>query len=214
LATELVCWYCAQAHKAGLQHSFEATQLPLDQLKHNVKTAIQQYRLLKKDPNRRDTWLGQLIDAQAQATGKKRKQLWQQIQSQEWIKLMVQQVKFALGKVTQHRPLAIVNEPTPTNTRRDCTTWSALKTACLAEAGRWFTQANQTPCFKSPIWEIFGELGVRCKAFDQILDGTFTIPSSCDQFTKKVLEHLKRPSMVRPIPQPSLAEYMCGWRQS
>jgi len=82
------------------------------------------------------------------------------------------------------------------------------------EAGWRFTQANQTPCFKSPIWEIFGELGVRCKAFDQILDGTFTIPSSCDHFTKKVLEHLKCPSMVRPIPQPSLAEYIRRWHQS
>jgi len=46
-----------------------------------------QYHRLKKDPNSRDTWLGQLIEAQAQATGRKKKLLWKQIQSREHIRL-------------------------------------------------------------------------------------------------------------------------------
>ena len=100
------------------------------------------------------------------------------------------------------------------DTRHDCTTRPTLELACLAEAGRRFTQANTTPCFQPPIWEIFGALGVRCQAFDQVLEGTFTPPSNCDPFTKKVLEHLKRPPMVRTITQPSLSEYIYGWQRS
>jgi len=97
------------------------------------------------------------LPPQAQATRQKTKRLWQQIWSCECIKLTAKQVKIALGKVTTHRPLAIVSEPTTTGTQRDCTTRSALENACLAEAGRRFTQANNTPCFKSPLWEICGE---------------------------------------------------------
>jgi len=127
---------------------------------------------------------------------------------------MAKQVKFALGKATGHQPLAMVNELTTGNIRRDCTTRPTLELACLAEAGRHFTQANTTPCFQMPIWEIFGALGVWCRAFDQVLEGTFTPPSECDPFTKKVLEHLKRPLIIHPIPQPSLSEYIYGWQRS
>jgi len=41
-----------QGKKAGIQHSFEATQLPLEQLQKNVMVATRQYRQLKKDPDR------------------------------------------------------------------------------------------------------------------------------------------------------------------
>jgi len=66
----------SRARKAGIQHSFEATQLPLEQLQRNVTMATRQYRQLKKDPDHRDTWLGQIIKAQVQAMGKNRKWLW------------------------------------------------------------------------------------------------------------------------------------------
>jgi len=108
----------------------------------------------------------------------------------------------------------MVNKPTADDTRRDCNTRPTLELACLAEAGRRFTQANTTPCFQPPIWGIFGDLGVQCQAFDQVLEGTFTPPSTCDPFMKKVLEHLKRPSQVQQITQPSLSEYIYGWQRS
>jgi len=132
-----------------------------------------------------------MIDAQAQATGRPTKRLWKQIRSREHIQLTTKQVKLALGKVTTHRPLAIVSEPVATGPRRDCRTRQELEQACLTEAGRCFTQANRTPCFQTPIWEIFGDLVVNRKAFDQVLDGTFEPLPSCDSFTKKVLVHLR-----------------------
>jgi len=138
----------SQAHKAGLQHSLVAIHLPMETLQNNVAKATRQYRHTKKDSNRRNTWLGQMIEAQAQATGKTSKRLWQQIRHRERIKLTAKQVKLALGKITTHRLLAIVSKPMITGPWRECTTHSALDQACLAEAGRRFTQANHTPCFQ------------------------------------------------------------------
>jgi len=102
--------------------------------------------------------------------------LWKQVRSHERAKLTAHQVKIALEKETTHRPLAVVSEPVTGSMRRDCTTKQDLETACLAEAGRRFTQANQTPCFQSPIWEIFGEVGISQHEFDQVLEGTFEPP--------------------------------------
>jgi len=70
-----------RAHKAGFEHSLEALQLPMETLQEKVAKAARQYRQLKKDPNQWDTWLGQIIEAQAQATGQKTKKLWQQVWS-------------------------------------------------------------------------------------------------------------------------------------
>jgi len=105
----------------------------------------------------------------------------------------------------------MVSEPVTVSSWRDCTTKHALETACLAEAGWQFTQANQTPCFQSLIWEIFGEMGICRLAFNQVLEGTFEPPDSCDQYTKKVFAHLKWPESVRQIDSPSLAEYIYSW---
>jgi len=103
---------------------------------------------------------------------------------------MAQQVKFALGKLTIHWPLAIMSKPTDRDSRQECMTKQVLEHACLAEAGRWFTQANQTPCFMTPLREIFGELGVRCQVFDAVLEGTFIPPEDCDPYAKKFLYQL------------------------
>ncbi len=107
-----------------------------------------------------------------------------------------------------------MSEPVETGHRRDCRTRQALEQACLDEAGRRFTQANLTPCFQTPIWEIFGDLGVTRKAFDQVLDGTFVPPASCDSFTQKVLAHLRRPATVCSTQAPSIEEYISGWKRA
>jgi len=102
----------------------------------------------------------------------------------------------------------------PTGLQRECITCSDLEQACLAEAGRRSTQANHTPCFQSPLWEIFGKIGVNQKEFDQVLVGNFEPTQSCDPFTKKVLAHLKRPVTVRPTKAPELDEYIYGWKRA
>ncbi len=69
----------SRARKAGFTHTLETIHLPMATIQNNIAKALRQYRQIKKDSDRRDTWLGQMIDAQAQATGQPRKQLWKQI---------------------------------------------------------------------------------------------------------------------------------------
>ncbi len=92
----------SRARKAGLQHLLMAIHLPMEILQNNVAKATRQYRHSKRDQDRRDTWLGQMIEAQAQATGRTTKGLWKQIRRRERIKLTAKQVKTALGKITIH----------------------------------------------------------------------------------------------------------------
>jgi len=127
---------------------------------------------------------------------------------------MARQVKFALSKLTSHQPLAIVSEPAVENTCQECMAKQALEWACLAEVGHWFTQANQTPCFQPPLWEIFGTLGIHQQAFDKVLDGTFLLQDTCNQYTKKVLQHLWQPLDVPEISLPTLEEYIYRWRHA
>jgi len=204
----------SRARKAGIHHLLENIHLPLATIHTHIAKALRQYRHLKKDTDRRDTWLGQIIEAQAQATGTPKTRLWKQIRSRERVKLTAKQVKLALGKTTAHRPLAIVSEPMENGSCRDCHTRQALEQACLDEAGRRFTQANFTPCLQNPIWDIFGDLGITRKAFDQVLNGTFVPPDSCDPFTRKVLTHLSKPAVVRTTPDPSIEEYIQGWKKA
>jgi len=64
-----------RACKARFQHSLDVLQLPMETLQNNVAKAACQYWQLKKEPNRQDTWLGQIIEAQAQVTRQKTKRL-------------------------------------------------------------------------------------------------------------------------------------------
>jgi len=152
-----------------------------------------------------------LIDAQAQATNQKKNIMWKQIQSREHIQLTAQQVKFMLGKVTAHQPLAIMSKPTERDHRRECMTKQALECTCLTEAGQQFTQANQTPCFITPLWEIFGELGIHRRAFDEVLEGKFIPHEDCDPYAKKVLYQLQKPPAVSDVGLPTIMEYITSW---
>jgi len=57
----------------------------------------------------------------------------------------------------------------------------------------------------------FGEVGISRHEFDQVLEGTFEPPDSCDQYTKEVFAHLTRPELVQNMDVPSLEEYIYGW---
>jgi len=149
-----------RARKGGFQHNLMSIHIPMVSHQDELAKAYHQYHQLKKQPHIRDTWIGQLIKVQAQVTGQKKKTLWKQIWCRKQARLTARQVKFALGKLIAHQPLAIVSEPVDHTTRQECTTKPTLKHACLAEARQRFTQANKTPCFQSPIWDIFSKLSI------------------------------------------------------
>jgi len=60
-----------------------------------------------------------------------------------------------------------------------------LEQACLAEAGRRFTQAKDTPFLSEPLSSIFRD-NLEAPAFQEVLNRTFQIPPNCDPYTATV----------------------------
>jgi len=109
------------ACKGGFEHNIMSIHLLMETLQDELAKAYCWYHQLKKEPHNCDTWIGQLIEAQAPVTWQKKKKLWKQIQCREQARLTARQVKFALGKLIAHQPLAIVSEPVDHNTQQECT---------------------------------------------------------------------------------------------
>jgi len=60
-----------------------------------------------------------------------------------------------------------------------------LEVACLNKAHRRFTQVANTPMLQEPLLLLLGNTTLKSTAFQQVLDGTFQCPESCDIYTKK-----------------------------
>jgi len=72
-----------------------------------------------------------------------------------------------------------------TATRRTTMGVEQLEQACLAEAGRRFTQAKDTPFLSEPLSSIFRD-NLEAPAFQEVLNRTFQIPPNCDPYTATV----------------------------
>jgi len=104
-------------------------------------------------------------------------------------------IKQALSGLTPRQGLNHVIGPHP----MDNTCWAESRTKteleqiCLAEAGRRFTPALQTPFLQSLLLELFMEANLSTKAFDQVLDRLFECPEGTDKMARCLLLALKCP---------------------
>jgi len=130
-----------RAKKARIEHLPYPGEIPIPIIQENISKAYKQFGRLKKDDSRRDTWIAQLIEAQAQAWNRTKKNLWQQLRSTERIRRTAKNVRNALSKVVFHQSLSMVIAPGPDGTRREHHQKADMEKACLDEAGRRFTQA-------------------------------------------------------------------------
>jgi len=149
-----------QAKKAGIDQVPYPGTYPIPVVKTLISKAYKRFRHLKKDDTRRDSWIAQLIAAQASAWNRPKNTLWKQLCSMERIWWMAKNVRQALHKLQAHSPLALVEAPGRTpGTRQVYHQKVELEQACLEEAGRRFTQAKQTPFLTTPIVDIFSKCG-------------------------------------------------------
>jgi len=86
-----------------------------------------------------------------------------------------------------------------------------LEVACLNKAQRRFTQAATTPMLQEPLLLLLGNTTLKSAAFQQVLEGMFQCPESCDIYTKKVLKQLARPPQGTEILGRTFEEYRWGW---
>jgi len=75
-----------RAKKAGIDQVPFLGECALDQIQQNISKAYKQFQYLKRDNHRRDTWLSQVIAAQATAWNQTKKALWNQLRRTEKIK--------------------------------------------------------------------------------------------------------------------------------
>jgi len=177
---------------------------------------VQDYLQIKKQADQRDTWLGQLIEAQAAATGTSKKSQWKKIQQTEAIRKKAFNVKRALGQLETRRGLIQVSAPTEeaNPTRITHMNKEKIELACLNEAHRQFTQAAEMPMLQEPMFSRLGLADIESEAFQQILDGTFKCPKQCDSITQRLLQQLAHPPGVQDHSPRSYEEYQWGWTRA
>jgi len=203
-----------QAKKAGIdQVPYQGTYL-IPVVKTFISKAYKQFRHLKKDDTHRDSWIAQLIAAQASVWNWPKKAIWKQLRSTERIQRTAKNVRQALHKMQAHNPLAMVEAP-------GCApgTWQVyhqkveLEQACLEEASQRFAQAKKTPLLTSPLVNIFGECG-NLKEVAWILTGTTILPALCNPHAVKFLTAIACPKGVEEIIPRSTQAYCHGWRKA
>jgi len=86
-----------------------------------------------------------------------------------------------------------------------------MEQACLEEARRTFTQACDSPMLQPPMVDIFRIDNMDNPKFAQILNGTFQCPAECNQYVRKLIQHLKHPKDLPPITQRMYKEYKRSW---
>jgi len=163
-------------------------------LNQKIKEAYSDYFQIKGQKDARDTWIRQLITAQANAKNTTAKKLWQQLRQREAAQKIAAQVRNALGKTQVHSNLVQVEAPDSLDSKQRimAVTKSTLEQACLEEAKRRFTQAAQSPLLQLPPTTGLGSLQIGSEAFLQILDGTFPYEQISNEYMRKLLHQLKK----------------------
>jgi len=204
----------SRAKAGGIQWSQEYFTLPVQEVEEKIRWAYKAFKVVKQTPDRRSTWIAGVLAAQAATSNRSKTSLWKQHNAAERIRRTARTVQALLAEEAPRKALSVVICPGPAGTRRECTEKQELEAACLAEAGRRFTQAQHTPFLTEPLLSIFGETGLKKRAFRQVLDGTFRVPDNCDRLTQRFLSAARRPPDVQEVAPRSTQEYLQGWRKA
>jgi len=125
-------------------------QMPQAAVCEKIKSAIQDYKQIKKQSDRHNIWVTQMITAQAEAQNIPKTKLWKRLQQTEQSRSTTQKVKQVLGTITAHAGLSQVTTPMSQmdNTRITITTKEELETACLEDDSslRW----HKLQCYNHP----------------------------------------------------------------
>jgi len=155
---------------------------------------------LKADPDHCDTWIANLIQAQAQAKGMSMESLWKQHRQTKKARTTARLVQAALQSNTRYGPLQAVIGPTPEGQCQEFSSKYLLEKACLDEAGHRFSQANDTPLLQNPVLKWFGETGTNKPTFEQVLSGKFSLEQD-NIYITKLLSQLKNQNKYQKLHQ-------------
>jgi len=101
----------ARAKKAGIIHSQASLAIPIENLQSNIAAAYHTFSRIKKEPLRRDTWIANLIAAQADHSKKSKKLIWKQLCLMEQARNTARAVRAALHDQWRNPGLSAVIGP-------------------------------------------------------------------------------------------------------
>jgi hypothetical protein len=91
-----------------------------------------------------------------------------------------------------------------------------MEQACFTENDHRFSQSESTPPMVEPLISDLGYLGDTTAA-EEILAGTYKIPSGIDQYTVKLINELRTPEVIRNSPlvvgYVSTKDHVYGWKR-
>jgi len=141
-------------HAAMGQLSFSNKhwELPTSTINQTIKSAYDDYYTIKAQKNRRDTWIGQMIEAISSTKDIPKARLWKQIRHNEAARTRARQVRRIFCPDQTRSRLTQVNIPDTNHQggRISVHNKTSLKQACLDEAHKRFTQAATSPILQLP----------------------------------------------------------------
>jgi len=115
-----------------------------------------------------------------------------------------------------HGRLVQVEAPDPTDPTQCvmAVLKEALQQAFLDKVQYRFIQAANLPLLQLPEAKGLGSLNIGSPSFHQILEGTYLYQAIFNQYTRQLLQHLRKPPQYAEVPLQSIEDYQTGWPYS
>jgi hypothetical protein len=200
------------AKKVGIRnvHSYN-----LPQVSDKLDQAFKEYKSAKKNAAVwRDGFLESLAEARSEKNGTSTELEMKKLKQVLFQKRTARNVKRMRRKLGQNATTQLY--VTENHVRRLVSDKIGMETACFVENDSRFSQSESTPPMMEPLLSDLGYLA-DTQAAEEILAGTYTIPSGVDEYTAKLIKELRTPEVIRR--NPSIVDYVStddhiqGWKQ-
>ena len=124
------------------------------------------------------------------------------IEAQEKITKSIASQKYSYGRVKQvmeknaKTALSMVTYKDEYEEEHECITKEEIEMACKQEGLRRYTQVYNTPFVKGSLLQDVG-MTAMTPAAQEILNGTYTCQPDVNEYTKKLIQELKKPDVVQ-----------------
>ena len=161
----------------------------------------------KKAPYLRKEYLERLAQAIAADKGTRQSSELKSLKHREKQRNEARRIRRLRRKNTVNKTIRlteVTDRGLPTEARLVLDTKEEMEAAAIRENERRFTNAHRTPFYQEPLLSDIGLLA-ETDTVQQILDGTYAIPEDLDQYTKLLLQALRKPTTTTDMKMADIA---------
>ena len=191
---------------------FHSLQWSVDEVKDKVQKAKESFYTIKKESwKHRETFLDSLAKAVAATHNKTKEKVLQDLKRKESQRLSARRIKTMNRKLGSKQALLQTQFIDDDGNRITVIDKDGVEEACLNEAKKRFTQANETPFLQEPLRSELGDKGFG-PATEHILSGNYTPPEDTDQYAADLLKYMRKPPNIKQVSNVLTTEEMQqGW---